>query len=140
MTAKIKISCTITIVIILFLFGCKGKKESEFKDDKWREESQKIASDLCEKLKSCSSQVLDKIKPSLRKYAESELRSDKCTEKNKKSRVYLLKGYDPKFIQDNVRDCYSKSMGLTCEEIQGDKMMAIESCTIMRKIQKGEKI
>ncbi|MCC6275887.1 MAG: hypothetical protein IT569_08510, partial [Leptospiraceae bacterium] len=86
MTAKIKISCTITIVIILFLFGCKGKKESEFKDDKWREESQKIASDLCEKLKSCSSQVLDKIKPSLRKYAESELRSDKCTEKNKKSR------------------------------------------------------
>ncbi|MBE7413126.1 MAG: hypothetical protein L6Q54_12155 [Leptospiraceae bacterium] len=131
---------TIIFLFLLALVSCKTKKESEFKDDKWREESQKIASDICEKLKNCAGDVLSRIKPSLQKYAESELRSDKCTEKNKKSRVYLLKGYDPKLIQENVRDCYMKIMKLSCDEIREDKISNIESCMIMEKIQKGIQI
>lgn len=127
-------------IALFILSSCKGKKESELKDDQWREESQKIASDLCEKFQSCANSIMEKVKPSLRKYAESEIRSDKCTEKNKRSRVYLLKGYDPKFIQEKVRDCYAKSMALSCEKIQQDAIMQIESCVIMKKIQQGEKI
>ncbi|MCE9501762.1 MAG: hypothetical protein K8R21_14870 [Leptospira sp.] len=128
------------VIVIMLAISCSEKKEKELKDDSWREESQKIASVICDKFQACSEDIFKKIKPSLKKYAESEIRSDRCTEKNKKSRVFLLKGFDPEFIKKTVRSCFESFQKLSCSELKADALSKIESCQVMEKIQKGEKI
>ena len=126
--------------VMILSNSCSQKKEKEVKDDAWRGESQKIAAEICSKFQGCSEEIFKNIKPSLKKYAESELRSDRCTEKNKKSRVFLLKGYGPELIKRTVRSCFESFQKLSCAELQSNGLSKIETCQMMEKIQKGEKI
>ncbi len=126
----------ITLLISFFAISqCKKVKEPEFNDPEWRKESMEIANGICLKLESCAEQEFSKIKISLQNYAKSEMKPEKCAEKNKKSRVYLLKGNDPVLIKQVTRDCYSQIQKLSCEEIKSGGISKDESCKKMGKIQ-----
>lgn len=119
-----------------FIFSqCKKIKEKEFNDPEWRKESLEIAQGICSKLDSCAQGEFLKIKKSLQTYAAAELMPDKCAEKNKKSKVYLLKGNDPNFIKQVTRNCYSQIRKFSCEEIKSGSIKLDSSCEQMRLIQ-----
>ena len=119
-----------------FIFSqCKKMKEKEFNDPEWRKESMEIAQGICSKLESCTRDEFLKLKKSLQNYAAAELMPDKCAEKNKKSKVYLLKGNDPNFIKQVTRECYSQIRKFSCEEIKSGSIKLDNSCEQMRVIQ-----
>lgn len=131
----------ILIFISIFAFiGCKKVKESEFNDPEWRKESLEISYNICLKLESCVQEDFTKIKKGLQNYAKSEIKPEKCSEKNKRSRVYLLKGNDPALIKQAVKDCYSQIQNFSCEEIRSGSIKGSDACEKMRAIQQGNKI
>ena len=112
-------------------------KESEINDPEWRKESLEISYNICLKLESCVQDDFSKIKKGLQNYAKSEIKPEKCNEKNKKSRVYLLKGTDPAKIKEVTRECFSELQKLTCEEIRSGSINKIIPCEAMKKVQQG---
>ncbi|MCB1192594.1 MAG: hypothetical protein H7A23_04915 [Leptospiraceae bacterium] len=127
------------IILLCGVLHC-SPKEKGISDPKWRDESQKIASDICRKLQDCSKELVQKLKPSLKSYTLSNLRPENCAEKNKKSRIYLLKGYDPELIKSNVRKCHTTLAGITCQDIANGALQKTKTCVIMKKMQLGEKL
>ena len=126
------------IISLFVLSNCKKGKEPEFNDPDWRKESLEISYNICQKLESCIQDDFTKIKKSLQNYAKSEVKPEKCSEKNKKSRVYLLKGNDPSLIKQVVRECYSQIQKFSCEEIKSGSIKSDSTCEKMRKFQQGE--
>ena len=126
------------IISLFVLSNCKKVKEPEFNDPDWRKESLEISYNICQKLESCIQDDFTKIKKSLQNYAKSEVKPEKCSEKNKKSRVYLLKGNDPSLIKQVVRECYSQIQKFSCEEIKSGSIKSDSTCEKMRKFQQGE--
>lgn len=132
---KIQIFYLIVLVFFSAITECKKIKEKEFNDPEWRKESSEIAQGICEKLESCKSDELSKIKKSLQNYAALELKPEKCVDKNKKSRIYLLKGNDPNNIKQVARDCYSQIQKYSCDEIKSGSIKLNNSCEKMRMLQ-----
>jgi hypothetical protein len=126
------------IISLFVLSNCKKVKEPEFNDPDWRKESLEISYNICQKLESCIQDDFTKIKKSLQNYAKSEVKPEKCSEKNKKSRVYLLKGNDPSLIKQVVRECYSQIQKFSCEEIKSGSIKSDSTCEKMRNFQQGE--
>lgn len=127
----------LTLVALLGFPNCKEKKEKEFNDPDWRKESMDIAQDICNKLASCVKNDFSTLKKGIQTYAQGELKPERCAEKNKKSKVYLLKGNDPNLIKEIARDCYSQIKKFTCEEITNGSINKSEACRKMKDIQQG---
>ncbi|HMV40982.1 MAG TPA: hypothetical protein PK079_24765 [Leptospiraceae bacterium] len=125
----------LAIALILSNTNCKNKKEAELNDPEWRKESMEIAQEICKKLSSCISKEYSILKKGLQTYAMSEIAPEKCADKNKKSRVYLLKGNDPQFIKETTRDCYYQIQKFSCEEIVSGSIRKSKSCQMMKSIQ-----
>lgn len=127
----------IIIVLIALSLNCKKSKEKELNDPEWRKESLEISYNICLKLESCVQDDFSKIKKSLQNFAKSEIKPEKCSEKNKTSRVYLLKGSDPEHIKNVARDCYSQIKNFTCDEIRNGSINKSNACEELRKIQQS---
>lgn len=134
-----KIVALLLYIILLTLSNCKREKKG-IEDHKWRQESQKIASDICRRFQKCAENIVKKIEPSLRDYTKSSLRPENCSEKNEKSRVYLLKGYEAEFIKKHTRKCHAAILEMTCQEINNGSIQKAKNCIIMKKIQSGERV
>lgn len=117
-----------------FTLNCKGKKLNEFKDDSWREESQKIAVEICNKLTTCIEDKESKDRK-LQNFIESNLSASRCMDKNKKSNVYKLRGEDPSEIQKNFRTCHQQVLSMNCQEIRSGKINTTPECTWIEKLQ-----
>lgn len=126
------------LILLIIFFYCKPPKEKELNDPEWRKESAEIAYNICTKLESCVQDEVSKIKEKLRAYTSSEIKAEKCSERNKKSRVYLLKGSDPLKIKQITRACYANIQKFSCEEIRSGSIKKDVSCEEMRRIQQGE--
>ena len=126
------------LTLTLFFFDCKKQKQPEFNDPDWRRESLEISYNICEKLESCLTQDdLSKIKKGLQNYAKSEVKPEKCNEKTKKSRAYILTGENPQKIKEVSRNCYLEIQKFSCEEIRAGAIKSSIPCEEMRKIQQG---
>jgi len=126
------------LILTLFVLDCKKHKELELNDPDWRKESLEISYNICEKLESCLTQEdLSEIKKDLQNYAKSEVKPEKCNEKTKKSRVYLLKGENPQKIKEIARNCYLEIQKFSCEEIRAGSIKRSIPCEEMKKIQQG---
>jgi hypothetical protein len=134
-----KLSIVVIGLFLLTIF-CKQPKEQELNDPDWRKESLDISYNICLKLESCVKDEFSKIKKDLQNYAKSEMKPEKCNEKTKKSRVYLLKGFDPVKIKQVVRSCYSHIQNISCEEIKSGSIKTNVSCEEMRRIQQGSSL
>ncbi|MCB1160317.1 MAG: hypothetical protein KDK45_22635 [Leptospiraceae bacterium] len=129
----------ILIFLLFFIISYKKKSKGVF-DPSWRKESQKIASDICKKLSSCSKDSLQKLKPSWKSYASSFLREDKCTKKNENSPIHNLSENSVEVIKEVSRSCYKVIMQMNCEDIKAGKIQQDIQCIKMKKAQMGQKI
>lgn len=128
----------IILVLILSAAFCKKNKETELNDPEWRKEALELSYHICEKLETCFQQEdLSKLKKDLLNYAKSEIKPEKCTEKTKKSRMYLLKGNDPLKIKEISRECSLQIQKFSCDEIRSGALRGSVPCEEMRKIQQG---
>jgi hypothetical protein len=110
----------------------------EVQDEVWRFESQKIASEICTKLFSCSKKLIANLPSKYQSFTTMELSSLRCIEKNKKSNIYFLRGNDPERIKTAYRNCNKSLIELNCEEITSGAISKIDDCKYSEQIQKGE--
>ncbi|MBP7281269.1 MAG: hypothetical protein KBA66_06830 [Leptospiraceae bacterium] len=127
----------IFLITVLFLSFCQKPKETELNDPEWRKESLEISYKICSKLGSCVVDDFTKLKKGLQNYSKAEIKPEKCNEKHKKSRVFLLKGSDPLKIKETARACFTEFEKLSCEEIRSGGINKIIPCENMKKIQQG---
>lgn len=126
------------LTLTLFVFNCRKQKDPELNDPDWRKEFLEISYNICEKLESClTPDDLSEIKKDLQNYAKSEIKPEKCNEKTKKSRIYLLKGENPQKIKEVARNCSLEIQKFSCEEIRSGAIKSSIPCEEMRKIQQG---
>ena len=89
------------------------------------------------KLRTWGGEQFTKLKKGLQNYSKAEIKPEKCNEKHKKSRVFLLKGSDPLKIKETARACFTEFEKLSCEEIRSGGINKIIPCENMKKIQQG---
>ncbi|MCX7999719.1 MAG: hypothetical protein N3A69_12335 [Leptospiraceae bacterium] len=128
--------CLVSLVLS-FTF-CKRKENlRETFDPVWRDESTKIALSICEQILTCfQKKFIESQSLPVYKHVERNLQSSKCTEKHKKSNVYLLRGNEPETIKKNFLTCYQKLQNLNCEEIYKDEIAKISECRWISNLQK----
>lgn len=120
---------------LFFIIRCKPSKLPEFADGSWREESQKIASEICGKIRECALKQESKDKSKLHDFVLANLSSSKCIEKNKKSNVYRLRGENPIEIQNNYRLCHKQILQMECEELRKEGLQKTSECSWIAKLQ-----
>jgi len=124
------------LLIILIFKNCNPSKTTEVFDPTWQEESQKIASEICEKLRECINTQKIETNPKLNNFLLSTLSPTKCLEKNKKSNVYKLKGKDPTQIKQNYRTCKEHILQSNCESIIQEGFQKFPECGWIANLQK----
>lgn len=127
----------IIIFCILLVYECSPKpKKKGIVDEGWRQESLKISASICKKFQECNSLLAEKINPSLKKLFSSEIREDKCSEKNKKSNIYELRGGDPEHIKSVTRKCAALIQSAPCQDIENKSFLQNPDCMEMRNLQR----
>lgn len=136
-TQELPIRQIFLLCLLLVSFGnCKKKKLAEFHDELWRRESLEMASNLCSKLLECANPIIEKIEPKLQNFTKSQMSSNQCVEKFKKSNVFRLRGENPDLIKEAYRSCYFASLELNCSDLQNGKIQTIDTCNQIKAIQK----
>ena len=125
----------ILVLLLFFISGCK-KKIKGINDPVWKMESVQIAGFFCDAMRRCSENI--KLDEDKQKLVKTRMYDASCLEIHKKSNVFELKGYDPELIKKTVRECFQQAKNLDCNQIRINGIAKIESCAVMRKIQKGE--
>ncbi len=126
------------IIIVLFLFTnifCKPKAKKGIDDPIWKEESSKIASEICNYLEKCSKPTLDKLPDYMKKQINEEISTANCIDKNKKSNIYNLKVTDPELAKNSYRECLIYIKTLSCEDITKDAISKNEFCNTVTLLQ-----
>jgi len=123
----------------VLLAECR-ESPSEIHDPVWKEESLKMAGEICAKIRECgfqtgSFQGLDTNESSL---LEQRLTEASCKAYHKKTNAYLLRGEDPEWIKKNSRDCHRAMLSLSCDELVSKKFLEFSSCTELSRIQKNK--
>lgn len=119
------------------LWECKSKKKlPEFYDPIWRDESNKISIEICKQLSECFNKQKKNSNSHIQTHVEKNLQSSKCTERHKKSNVYLLRGRDPEEIKKNFLTCYQNLKTLSCEQIYSGAVQNIPECKWISELQK----
>jgi hypothetical protein len=132
-----KLVTNLLFIALVVFSSCKKDKVKGLHDEAWRTESMKMASEICKKYAECAPQLLLKIKPSLHKLFWSEIKEEKCAEKNKESNIYKLAGEKPDTIKEHTRNCYKTLIHAGCTEIANDITSIDPNCVAVRKIQKS---
>ncbi len=128
----------LVLIIALFLVNCKHKnKFTEFYDPDWRDKSSKISIEICKQISKCFQKKTQNSKPNhIQTHIEKNLQTSKCTERHKKSNVYLLKGAHPEEIKKNFLTCYESFKTLTCDQIYSGGIQKISECNWINELQK----
>lgn len=117
------------IIVILFtILLCKPKVNKGIDDPIWREESNKITSEICNYMEKCSASTIEKLPDYMQKQAKEEISTPNCIEKNKKSNIYNLIVNNPELAKTAYRECLIYIKTLSCEEMIKDGISKNQSC------------
>lgn len=119
----------------MFSLVCKKSKQKEIFDPEWREKYLEISFNTCKKLETCFKDSETKINPKLKNFVKSEFKPENCSEKSKKSKLYLLKVKNPEEAKLAATECFLELEKMSCEDIRKNKLDEVSACKITRLLQ-----
>ena len=129
----------IFILVILFtILFCKPKVKKGIDDPIWREESNKIASEICNYMEKCSATTIEKLPDYMQKQVKEEISTPNCIEKNKKSNIYNLRVNDPESAKTAFRECFKYLKTLSCEEMVNAGISKNDFCNTTTLLQENK--
>ncbi|WCL49726.1 LA_2478/LA_2722/LA_4182 family protein [Leptospira sp. GIMC2001] len=131
------------LLILFFLCQIDCKDRSKGVDDPfWREESLKIAGEICKKIANCGKETgaFIGLELSHTQLAENRLQEASCHEHHRNTNVYKLIGDNPDQIRSLTRDCYKEIIEMGCSDLVDKKYKKIVACELMGRIQRGESL
>lgn len=134
--STMKKSILYVLGLVIFHLVCKPNSSPGYSDPIWRDESLKIAIDICSKLDDCSKNFIPQLPEQLQKGTKERLGSLNCIEKHKKSHIYLLKVPEIESAKSAFRECRDYLIHLSCDEVTSGKMNLNEKCLLVSKLQK----
>lgn len=121
-------------LLLLFSF-CKKNKQKEIFDPEWREKYLEISFNTCKKLESCFKDSESKLNPKLKNLVKSEYKPENCSEKSKKSKIYLLKVKNPDEAKLAATECFVALEKMSCDDLKKNKLDEVSACKITRLLQ-----
>lgn len=117
-----------------------SQKNTGVDDPAWREESLRIAAEICAKISRCGKETgaFKGLDPAHAELADKRLQEASCQDHHRKTNVYRLAGAHPELIKASTRECHREMIGLECNDLVNKKYLNIPSCLTMGQIQKGE--
>ncbi|MCZ8341482.1 MAG: hypothetical protein O9301_00470 [Leptospira sp.] len=125
------------IVVFFFLnvtfFSCKkGKSNAPLE---WQNESLRLTSDICIKIRDCGEGSFNSISEEKRKFVIDQLSETNCQKRFRESEAYKVSGEKLLIIQKLYRNCHEEILKQTCADLKSNSIDRIPSCVEFRKFQ-----